>query len=213
MRKNFVFALFGVIIIFGLIIFLKMEVLVKEQPKTTPTVKEAKKILMIIAFRDFRDEEYFLPKEIFEKEGFIVKTASTKKGTALGADGGEVEVDFSLDEVDVSQFDAILFVGGPGALKYLDNEKSYQIAKETLNQGKILGAICIAPVILAKAKVLEGKKATVWSSPLDKTGIKILKENGAEYLAQDVVQDGKIITANGPQSAKKFAEKILKNLK
>ena len=201
MRKKFIFALFGVIIIFGLIIFLKM------------TPKESKKILMIIAFRDFRDEEYFLPKEIFEKEGFIVKTASTKKGTALGADGGEIEVDFSLDEVDISQFDAVLFVGGPGALKYLDNEKSYQIAKETLNQEKILGAICIAPVILAKAKVLEGKKATVWSSPLDKTGIKILKENGAEYLAQDVVQDGKIITANGPQSAKKFAKKILENLK
>ena len=201
MRKKFIFALFGVIIIFGLIIFLKM------------TPKESKKILMIIAFRDFRDEEYFLPKEIFEKEGFVVKTASTKKGTALGADGGEIEVDFSLDEVDISQFDAVLFVGGPGALKYLDNEKSYQIAKETLNQEKILGAICIAPVILAKAKVLEGKKATVWSSPLDKTGIKILKENGAEYLAQDVVQDGKIITANGPQSAKKFAEKILENLK
>ena len=201
MRKKFIFALFGVIIIFGLIIFLKM------------TPKESKKILMIIAFRDFRDEEYFLPKEIFEKEGFVVKTASTKKGTALGAEGEEVEVDFSLDEVDISQFDAVLFVGGPGALKYLDNEKSYQIAKETLNQEKILGAICIAPVILAKAKVLKGKKATVWSSPLDKTGIKILKENGAEYLAQDVVQDGKIITANGPQSAKKFAEKILENLK
>ena len=213
MRKKFIFALFGIIIIFGLIIFLKMEVLVKEQSKTTPSAQGVKKILMIIAFRDFRDQEYFLPKEIFEKEGFIVKTASTKKGTALGADGGEVEVDFSLDEVDVSQFDAVLFVGGPGALKYLDNEKSYQIAKETLNQEKILGAICIAPVILAKAKVLEGKKATVWSSPLDKTGIKILKENGAEYLAQDVVQDGKIITANGPQSAKKFAKKILENLK
>ena len=129
MRKKFVFALFGVIIILGLIIFLKMEVLVKEQSKATLTVKESKKILMIIAFRDFRDEEYFLPKEIFEKEGFIVKTASTKKGTALGADGGEVEVDFSLDEVDVSQFDAILFVGGPGALKYLDNEKSIRLQK------------------------------------------------------------------------------------
>jgi len=190
-----------------------MGVLLKEQPKTTPIAESPKKVLMIIAFHDFRDEEYFLPKEIFEKEGFVVKTASTKKGTALGADGGEVEVDFSLDEVDVSQFDAVLFVGGPGALKYLDNEKSYQIAKETLNQGKILGAICIAPVILAKAKVLEGKKATVWSSPLDKKGIKILKENGTEYISQDVVQDGKIITPNGPQSAQKFAEKILENLK
>ena len=198
MRKKFVFVLLGVIIILGLIIFLKM-----------PTQKTFKRVLMVIAFRDFRDQEYFLPKEIFEKEGFVVKTASTKKGTALGADGGEVEVDFSLDEVDVSQFDAVLFVGGPGALKDLDNEKSYQIAKETLNQGKILGAICIAPVLLAKAGVLNGKEATVWSSYLDKEPVNILRRNGAVYKEESVVVDGKIITANGPEAAKEWAGTLI----
>jgi putative intracellular protease/amidase len=56
---------------------------------------------------------------------------------------------------------------------------------------------------------LEGKKATLWSSLLDKSAIKVLKERGAEYLDKDVVVDGKIITASDPKAAKEFAEKFL----
>ena len=46
-----------------------------------------KSIVMIIAFRDFRDAEYFVPKEILEEAGVEVKTASNKLGVAVGADG------------------------------------------------------------------------------------------------------------------------------
>jgi protease I len=68
-------------------------------------------------------------------------------------------------------------------------------------------------VILAKAGVLKDKKATVWTSSLDRGPVKILKENGAEFVNEKVVRDGKIITANGPAAATEFGEKILENLK
>lgn len=167
------------------------------------------KIAMLIAFREFRDEEYFLPKEILESAGAEIKTASTEKGVAIGADGGEAKVDFLVEETNPANFDAIVFVGGPGALKYLDNEKSYQLAQKTIEADKILSAICIAPAILAKAGVLNGKKATVWNSPLDKSAVKILKENGANFQSESVVVDGKIVTADGPAVAEKFAEEII----
>jgi protease I len=175
--------------------------------------KNLPKALFVIAFRNFRDPEYFLPKEILENSGIEVKTASNKKGIAIGAEGGEVEVDFLIEEVNPKDFDAIIFIGGPGCLEALDNEKSYNLIKQTVDFKKILGAICIAPVILAKSGVLEGKKATVWSSPFDRAPIKILKENGANFVDENVVQDGKIITANGPEAAKDFGRKILEMLK
>ena len=171
-----------------------------------------KKAVMVIAFRNFRDTEYFVPKEILEKTGVKVKTASNKIGTAIGADGGDVEVDFSVSEINPASFDAIVFVGGPGCLTALDNEDSYQLARETIFQNKVLASICISPVILAKAGVLSGKQATVWSSPFDKQPIKILEANGAKYLREKVVIDGKIITANGPAAAKEFGEAILRVL-
>ncbi len=171
-----------------------------------------KKAAIIIAFRDFQDKEYFGTKEVLERAGIKTTTVSTKKETAIGAYGGEVEVDLTLDEINAADYDAVVFIGGGGALKYLDNEICYKIARETMKVGKILGAICISPVILAKAGVLAGKRATVWSSPLDKGPIKILKENKAEYIDKDVVVDGKIITSNGPSSARKFGENIVKLL-
>ena len=173
-----------------------------------------KKILFIIAKQDFRDEEYFIPKSILEKE-FEVKTASnTNEGEiALGFLGGEAKIDINYKNVNVDDFDAIIFVGGQGAPKNLDDEISYKIAKETVQKNKLLCAICIAPTILAKAGVLRGKKATVWHSEINKEPIKILEENGAIFVNEDVVEDNNIITANGPKAAEKFGYKILEKLR
>lgn len=175
-------------------------------------VLQGKKVVVIIAFRDFRDAEYFVPKEILEKAGAEVKTASNKKGTAVGADGGDTEVDLLISEINPADFDVVVFIGGPGCLESLDNEDSYKVAKDTVSQNKVLAAICISPVILAKAGVLEEKKATVWSSSLDRESIKTLENYGAIYEDKPVVVDGKIITGNGPDAAEEFGKKILEVL-
>jgi len=171
-----------------------------------------KRVAMIIAFRDFRDAEFFIPKEILERAGADVVAVSTKKGLAIGADGGEVRIDVLLGEIKSENFDAIVFIGGPGAIDYLDNQSSYNLAKETLEKGRILAAICISPTILANAGVLKGKKATVWSSPFDKNPIRILKNGGAIYQEALVVIDGKIITANGPEAAEEFGNVLVSHL-
>jgi protease I len=171
-----------------------------------------RKIVFIIASKNFRDEEYFVPKEILENAGFAVKTASDKNGIAIGADGGEAEVDYLVSDINPKDFDAVIFVGGPGCLKCLDKDASYSLCRKTFEAGKILGAICISPVILAKAGVLKNIKATVWTSSMDKSAIKMLFENGAVYDEKPVVINGKIITARGPEAAEKFGEKIAEGL-
>jgi protease I len=164
------------------------------------------KIAFIIAFRDFRDEEYFITKEVLEGVRIEVTTFSTNLGKAIGAYGGETEVDLTIDNLKVQDFDAIVFVGGAGAYKYVDDRRAHQIAQTAIKENKVLGAICIAPMILAKAGVLNKKKATVWSSPMDRSPIKAIKEGGAIYEDKDVVVDGNIVTANGPAAARKFGE-------
>jgi len=180
--------------------------------KKAKYLKPMPKVVEIIAFKDFRDEEYFVPKQILEEAGIEVKTASNQKGRAIGADGGEVEIDLLLSEVNPAELAAVVFIGGPGCLENLDNESSYKVVQETVAQGKILASICISPTILAKAGVLNGKKATVWSSPLDKGPVKILEDNGAIYQDRAVVVDGKIITGNGPGASREFGEKIVEVL-
>lgn len=187
----------------------------KQKPEVKFEVKrkiKEKKVAMIIAFKDFRDEEYFIPKQVLKSGGSKITTVSSELGKAIGTYGGEVNVDLTLDKLKVDDFDIIIFVGGSGALKYTEDETCWEIAQESVLKNKILGAICVGSVILARAGILSGKKATVWSSPLDKSAVKILKEEGAIYEDNQVVQDGNIITANGPQAARKFGETILRTL-
>ncbi len=166
------------------------------------------KIVFIISSEDFRDEEYFVPKEILRSKGFRVMTVSNQVGRAIGADGGEVVVRKTIDDIDIDKIDALVFIGGPGCLKHLDNEESYSLVQRANSKKKLIAAICISPVILAKAGVLEGKRATVWSKPLNKEGATILEENGVLFEDSGVVLDGNIITSKGPEFAKDFGFKI-----
>ena len=170
------------------------------------------KALMVIAFRDFQDMEYLIPKKILEKAGIETRTTSNKKGVAIGVFGGTVLVDEIISEIKIDDYDSLVFVGGGGCLPYLDNQDSYNLIKEAFNKGKLLAAICISPVILAKAGILEAKKATVWNSPIDQFPVKVLTENKATYQEDSVVVDGKIITARGPEVADLFGETIVKLL-
>jgi protease I len=170
------------------------------------------KIAMIIAYRDFQDEEYFIPKNIFEQSSIKVFTVSKEADIAIGVQGGEAKIDIAIDNFNVSDFDAIVFIGGQGAIKYLDNDKSYAIARKAIEQNKILAAICISPIILAQAGVLQGKNATVWSSRIDRMPIRILEKNGVQYKDEQVVVDNKIITGNGPPAACEFAKAIVNKI-
>lgn len=174
---------------------------------------ENKKIAIVISFRNFQDQEFFIPKNLLEKEGAQIRVVSNKLGQALGIEGGEIEVDSLREDINMEDFDALVFVGGGGCLPSLDNEISYKLIKEAQKEKKLIAAICISPLILAKAGILKNKKATVWNSPMDQFPVRKLKENGADFQSSSVVQDGNIITARGPEVAEPFGEKIIKLLK
>lgn len=158
---------------------------------------------MVIAPEKFRDEELFETKDELEKKGNKITIASTKKGECVGILGGRAMAELRVDDVNANDYDAIIFVGGPGSSIYFDDERALRIAQEAEKKGKILGAICIAPVILANAGILKGRKATVFES-----GIMDLKKKGAKCTGEGVSVDGKIVTADGPRSAREFGKKI-----
>ncbi len=101
-------------------------------------------IAIILASKDFRDEEYFITKEVLEKQENKIKSVSNEK-KAIGRFGGEVFTDILIEELDIDNFDAVVFVGGSGAIELLDNDISYSICQKCVEKNKILAAICISP--------------------------------------------------------------------
>lgn len=174
-----------------------------------------KKIVMVVAPENFRDEEFDVPFAYFESKGIEIAVASTRTGTCTGAGGGSTEAALSLAEVKASDYDGVVFVGGPGTPTVRASSESVRIAKEFASAGKVVASICWAGTILAKAGVLEGKNATVWNgndAELGMTTSEYLESKGAHYTGQGVTVDGNFITADGPRSAQKFAEEIVKKL-
>lgn len=166
-----------------------------------------KKILMVISKNNFRDEEYVEPRRALEDSGVIVNVASFALGEAVGMFGESVDVDFLIDNINVGDFDGIVFVGGGGIVPHINDETLKKLAIDFYKNGKIVSAICAGPAILANAGILNNKKATIYGDMSD-----ILIDNGASYSGSSVEVDGNVITADGPLSALKFGEAIVENL-
>lgn len=167
-----------------------------------------KKIAMFIAFQGFRDEEYTEPKKILEAGGHQVVTVSTARGLARGKFRATAQVDKTVGEINPADYDALTLVGGPGALEHLDNPEVHALFKAAAGQGRLIGAICISPVVLAHAGLLRGKKVSCFPD-----GAAEIEKGGGIFTGADLEIDGKLITANGPLPAKKYGAALLESLK
>ncbi len=160
-------------------------------------------ILLVIATDEFRDEEYREPAEALARAKAGVVIASSSKNPCIGMLGLKVTPDLLISEINVSDYAAVVFIGGKGASEYFDNPAAHKIAQDAIAQDKFVAAICIAPSTLANAGLLNGKKATCFPSERGNLAAK-----GANVVNESVVRDGQIITADGPQSAKAFAKAL-----
>jgi protease I len=166
-----------------------------------------KKVALVIASEKFRDEEFKEPRNLLIQAGAMVLIVSSKLTEATGMLGMKVKPDVLLQDLKPQGLAAVLFIGGVGASEYFHNPDAHVLAQEVLEQGGVVGAICIAPVTLARAGLLQGKRATVFKSEKEE-----LTRAGASYTGNPVEIDGRIITGNGPAAAKGFAEAVVKLL-
>lgn len=165
------------------------------------------KILSIIAQEGYQDQEYSDSKTALENAGHEVVTASTAQET-FGKFGTKTKVDLLVKDINPDNYDALALIGGPGCYQYFEDTFVHEIAKNFYNAGKPTCAICAAPSILANAGLLNGKKATCWEGE----STNLIAKN-ALYTGEMITQDGNIITANGPLSAKEFGKTIAKAIK
>jgi PfpI family intracellular protease len=183
-------------------------------PINTVSAKETftqKKVLMVIAPKDFEDCEVIEPMAILKANGAQVTLASITTDTAIGLNGFKVTPDIKISDAKVDDYDAIVIPGGTGVIGTLwDNEELRTLIQQFNAQNKIVAAMCAAPPTLAKAGILKGKTVTMF--PWD-DGIKELTSRGAIYVNEETVTDGNIVTAKNPASSKSFGLAICDALK
>ncbi|QIP13853.1 type 1 glutamine amidotransferase [Spirosoma aureum] len=117
---------------------------------------------------------------------------------------GWVKFDRTADQVKVSDYDAVFIPGGAWNPDNLRNDKDViKFIKDFNKSGKLIAAICHAPVVLASADILKGKKLTgYWNIQVD------LKNAGGTVLEEPVVTDGNLITSRHPIDVADFSRAV-----
>jgi len=100
-----------------------------------------KPIAIIINQIDFRDEEYFIPKAIFEEAGIKVATISEKIGMCLGAFGGVTIADTALEKAKPSDFCFVVLTNSEAIKNIANSEKAKVLISEAKEQGIGVGFV------------------------------------------------------------------------
>jgi protease I len=167
---------------------------------------DGKKVLMVIPLTQFRDEEFFEPKKILEDEGAKVVVASTQVRMCQGMKGSVAQAEIAITEAKADDYAAIVLCGGSSVPDLFWNDKKLQeLVAAMAAAGKVVAAICLSTVVLAKAKLLAGREATVYWLP---AAIEELKAAGARYVRDTLLIHDNIILAEGPPDSQRFGQAV-----
>jgi protease I len=167
----------------------------------------SKRFLLIIAPEQFNDIELEETRKACEAAGHLVHIASTQTGEAIGMHGMFENVDVLVTNCSAHDYDAIAIIGGYGSVAHLWEAQSvHDLLRDFHAQKKLVAAICVSPVVLAKAGLLQGLQATVWAMPESKDAF---KAHGVHFSSDPVVKVGNIITANSPDASPAFAQALV----
>ena len=157
----------------------------------------------------FEDSEYTEPARAFRKAGHTVVNVGLKRGKTIRGKkkGTAVTVERAVQDVSVDGFDALLIPGGysPDILRAHDDVVRF--VKEFVDSGKPIFAICHAPQLLITAQILKGRRITGWKSI-----IQDIKNAGAEFVDEEVVEDGNLISSRSPADLPAFIKASLQRL-
>ncbi|HUW18204.1 MAG TPA: DJ-1/PfpI family protein [Sedimentisphaerales bacterium] len=174
-------------------------------PSETAKARRArqKTAVLIVAGRNFRDEELFETRSVLDNAGVKTVVASSRLGPIDGMLGGTVTATVLVSDLKVEDYEAVVFVGGLGVREYFNDPAALNLVRAAADKRKVLGAISMAPAVLANAGVLSGLRATGYLSERD-----ILLKAGVKYTGAPIERDGLVITGRDALSARQFATAI-----
>lgn len=157
----------------------------------------------------FEDSEYLKPVKAFRDAGHEVVNIGLEEGRVVKGkrEGAEVTIDKEVKNVSVDDFDALLIPGGYSPDKLRVDEVAVGFAGDFLASGKPVFSICHAPQLLITADALRGRQLTGYKSI-----IQDIKNAGAEFVDDQVVEDGNFITSRNPDDLPAFIQASLAKL-
>lgn len=164
--------------------------------------------VLAISADQFEDSELTKPVEAMRDAGVEVDVASLQAGTITGKKGTEARANLAVGEASEADYDMLFLPGGKAPAKLRQSETVLALARAFMAKGKPIAAICHGPQILISAGLVEGRRMTSYKSVGSE-----LEEAGADYVDQELVTDGNLITSRQPDDLPVFIGKMLETLR
>lgn len=162
------------------------------------------KTVCILLANGFEEVEALTVSDIMRRANITCDLVSIDKEYVTSSHNVTIKCDKIFDEN--MEYDLVVLPGGlPGATNLRDDERVIRFVKKQNKEGKLIGAICAAPIVLGKAGLTEDREITSYPGYEDELP-------NCEYSEAAVVVDGNIITSRGPATTMTFAYKLLEIL-
>ena len=160
--------------------------------------------ILVLLADGFEETEFVVPVDLWRRAGFKVTVASVSGADIVeGLHGLKIVADVALKKLEPTDFDAVFLPGGGVGVQNLKASAAVENTVCSLNDdNKWVLAICAAPTVLSKARILVDRKATCY--PGCETDLVC-----REFSEERVVVDGNIVTSRGPGTAEEFALKCI----
>jgi protease I len=165
--------------------------------------------IAILATHGYEQSALLEPKKALELEGAKTEVVSLEAGTIRGWKlknwGQEIPVDLPIKMAQAARYDGLLLPGGVLSTDRLRAEPlAVQFVREFFHQDKPVAAICHAPWLLIEAGVVRGRRLTSWPSLRSD-----VRNAGGEWLDQDVVVYGRLVTGRRAENLSAFSNQLL----
>lgn len=172
---------------------------------------EGKRVAILVT-DGFEQVEMTGPKEALEASGATVDIVSAKNGEVTGwnhtTPATKFHVDKTFDTIHMEDYDAVLLPGGVvNSDTIRTDEMAQELVRDAARANKPIAVICHGAWLLASADLVKGKKMTSWPSLTDD-----LKNAGANWVDQQVVVDGHLISSRKPDDIPAFSDALIKAL-
>lgn len=165
-----------------------------------------KKVAVLIG-DDFEESEAIYPIYRLREEGIEVVVAAEGGEGVLGKHGYPLDVEAAFEDLAQDDLAAVLVPGGYGPDHVRRSRVALDLVRGCFEAGKLVAAVCHGPWVLASAGIIEGKQLTSFSSIRDD-----LVHAGADWVDQEVVVDGNLITSRRPGDLPAFMRAVVEHL-
>ena len=177
------------------------------ESETRPRDRAGRRRVLVPLAEGFEEIEAVVIVDVLRRAGVDVRVAGLAPGPVRGSHGISLATDCALDDVRAEELDMLVLPGGmPGAANLQQDARILELVRALVSSGRTVAAICAAPLVLATAGVLEGRRATSYPSVRGRLA-------GAEVVDRPrVVRSGPVVTSQGVGTALEFALELVGEL-